>query len=273
MDRPTTWWIRAYLLFATVQGLGIGLTGLIVPAEMQIPIRDISPLNHRFVAALYVGGAVGVLLAALAKRRSEARLFIVGFGFATGLILILTGLHWSDFMADPLPHRQLWIVDYVLDPLLAALLVPLAGLWPPRHGARHALTPLFVVEAVAFGGLGLPLLFAPDVVARFWPWSLQPIVLGQLYACFILTFAVGAILAARETSQRGIRDFLIASFALTLLVLFVSVLHVDRFKPEPVTGVWFGAFGLGAVAFGVGLIVLARPTAWRRRGAQPVSQT
>ena len=30
-----TWWIRAYLLFAAIQGLGIGLTGLLVPSEMQ----------------------------------------------------------------------------------------------------------------------------------------------------------------------------------------------------------------------------------------------
>ena len=41
------WWLRAYLAFAAVQGLGIGLTGLLVPAEMQIPLR-ISPLNARF---------------------------------------------------------------------------------------------------------------------------------------------------------------------------------------------------------------------------------
>lgn len=266
-----TWWIRVYLLFATVQGLGIGLTGLIAPSEMQIPIRDITPLNHQFVAALYVGGAVGVLLAALAKRRSEARLFVVGFGFATGVILILTLIHWSDFMADPLPHRQLWMIDYVLDPVLAVLLVVFAGMAPPAKGARHALTPLLVVEAIAFGALGLLLLFFPDVAAHYWPWSLQPIVLGQLYACFILTFAVGAALAARETSQRGIRDFLIASLCMTMLVLLVSVMHLDRFKAELVTGVWFAAFGLGAVACAVGLVVQSRPAALSR-GTEPVSQ-
>ena len=74
-----TWWIRGYLLFAAVQGFGIGLTGLIAPAEMQIPLR-ITPLNTRFVAALYVAGGIGVLLAALSRRRSDARLFVVGFG-------------------------------------------------------------------------------------------------------------------------------------------------------------------------------------------------
>jgi len=53
------------------------------------------------------------------KRRSDARLFVVGFGFATAVILVLTLQHWSEFMADPLPHRPVWIFDYVVDPLLA----------------------------------------------------------------------------------------------------------------------------------------------------------
>src|SRR4051794_25041927 len=130
------WWIRAYLGFAAIQGLGIGLTGLLLPGEMQIPLR-ISPLNSRFVAALYVAGGVGVLWGAIrARRRWEPRLFVLGFGLATGLILVVTLRHWSDFMGDPLPHRPVWIFDYVADPLLALLLVPLAGLWP-AFGERH----------------------------------------------------------------------------------------------------------------------------------------
>src|SRR5438067_6801600 len=104
MGRRTDWFVRGYLLFAALQGFGIGLTGLFVPPEMQIPLR-ITPLNARFTAALYVAGGIGVLLAATSKRRAAARLFVVAFGFATLLILVLTVVHWSDFMADPLPHR------------------------------------------------------------------------------------------------------------------------------------------------------------------------
>ena len=256
------WWIRGFLLFAAVQGLGIGLTGLLFPSEMQIPLR-ITPLNSRFVAALYVAGGIGVLLAALGKRRSEARLFVVAFGFVTLLILILTIIHWSDFMADPLPHRDVWIFDYVVDPLLALVLVPIAGLWPPASGVRHSLTPLLIVQAVLFSALGLVLLFAPDLASAYWPWTLPPI-LGQLYAAFILTFAVGAALAARETSPLAIRTFVIASLALAVLVLIASALHVDRFKSEPVTVVWFATFGLGAVAFAVALAIQRRSSAGRR---------
>lgn len=249
-ERWLDWAVRGYLVFAAVQGFGIGITGLVMPSEMQIPLR-LTPLNDRFVAALYVAGGVGVLLAAFSPRRAATRLFCIGFGLATLMILGLTLLHWSDFMADPLPHRPVWIFDYVVDPILALLLIPLAGLWPARGGKSNRLSWLLMTEAVIFGALGLTLLLAPEIAAMYWPWALPPIA-GQLYACFVLTFAIGAVLAARETEPRAIRDFLIASLSLCLLVLFASSLHFDRFKADPVTLAWFALFGLGAVAFGVG---------------------
>jgi len=107
---------------------------------------------------------------------------------------------------------------------------------------RHALTPLLIAEALVFGALGLLLLLLPETAAAVWPWALPPL-LGQLYSCFVLTFAVGAALTARESSPLAVRNFLIASLSLTVLVLCVSVLHFDRFKPEPVTAIWFAAFG------------------------------
>jgi hypothetical protein len=249
------WLIRAYLVFAAIQGLGIGLTGMLLPSETQIPLR-ISPLNARFVAALYIAGGVGVLWGAFARRREEARLFVVCFGFATGIILILTIAHWSDFMADALPHRPIWIFDYVVDPLLALVIVPLYGLWPPRVGVRHRLTPLLIVQGTVLGVLGLALLFFPDAVAPLWPWALPPL-LGQLYACFFLTFALGAFLAARETEPRAIVGFTLSSLALAVLVLVASLLHLDRFKAEPVTWVWF-------IVWGIGLCALSTAMLWQR---------
>jgi hypothetical protein len=224
---------------------------MLAPPEMQIPLR-ISPLNARFVAALYLAGGIGTLLAAFARRRSEVRIFVIGFGLATGLILVLTIANWAEFMADPLPHRAVWIFDYVADPALAVLVVPLASLWPPRSGARHALSPLLVIQAIAFALLGAALVLVPDAVAPVWPWVLPPL-LGQLYGCFFLTYALGAALAARDTEPRAISIFMASTLALMVLVLIASVLHVDRFKPEPVTWVWFAAFGLGAVVFAAAL--------------------
>ena len=256
-----TWWIRAYLVFAAIQGLGIGLTGLVAPSEMQIPLR-LSPLNARFVASLYAAGGVGVLWAAVrARKKTEARLFVVAFGVATGLILIVTLLHWPDFMSDPLPHRPVWIFVYVADPLLALIIVPLAGLYPslaplPARLAtvRRGETLLLRAEALIFGVVGLALLLAPDTMAALWPWNLQPVVAAQVYGCFFLTFALGALFAASEVEPRAVAAFILSSLTLGVLVLVVSTIHLDRFKPEPVTWLWFGAFGVATLAFAAALL-------------------
>lgn len=252
MIRPMTWWMRAYLIFATVQGLGIGLTGLVLPSEMQIPL-SISPLNARFIAALYAAGAIGLLFASFARYQSEARLFVLGFGLLTGMVLVLTVLHWSEFMADPLPHRPIWIFDYVADPLLALALIPLAGLLPIRGGRRHGLTLLLTIQAVIYAILGLTLLFAPEVAAVYWPWNL-PVLLSQVYACFFIAFAVGALFAARETQPGPVRNFIASSLALTVLVLVASLIHLGSFRQTPSTWFWFGAFGLGTLIFAAALI-------------------
>jgi hypothetical protein len=192
----------------------------------------------------------------------------VGFGVATLLILCLTLLHWPDFMSDDLPHRQVWMFVYVADPLLALILVPLAGLWPPRPGRRHSLTPLLWVEAAVLGILALVLLLAPEAAAAYWPWALPPVA-GQLYACFVLTFAIGAALAARETDSRAIRDFLIASLSLCVLVLLASTLHLDRFKPAPISAAWFALFGCGALAFGWAVASVTRHSAQVQPAVRP----
>lgn len=251
MDQAMPWWLRWFLLLGTGQALLIGVTGLLTPEEIQIP-APMSPLNARFVAALYVGAAVGVALSAQMRTRSAARPLAVGFAVAVSLILMVTVLRWSEFTADGLRHRETWLVTYIVDPILALLVVPAAyrgTSWAARH---HRLTPLFTVEAALLGGLGLLLLVAPQAGAVIWPWAL-PAVLAQLYACFFLALAVAALLTARAARPAAIRIFTICSLALIVSVLLVSSLHLPRFKPGPETWVWFGVLVLGAGAFALAL--------------------
>jgi hypothetical protein len=168
MDQAMPWWLRWFLLLGTGQALLIGLTGLLAPEEIQIPV-PMSPLNARFVAALYVGAAVGVALSAQMRQRAAARPLAVGFSAAVGLLLIVTLLHWSEFTADGLRHRETWLVTYIVDPLLALLVVPAAYRRTSWAASHHRLTPLFTVEAVLLGGLGLVLLVAPQAAAAIWP--------------------------------------------------------------------------------------------------------
>ncbi len=262
METAVPWWLRAYFLFATLQLGALGVTGFVSPDDIQIPLR-MTPLNVRFVAALYLTSAVAVLLAALSRRRAEARLFALGFAFGTLVITLQIFVRWNDYMAPTLPHREGFLGAYLLDLALALVVVPTAGYLtiPPR--ARNRLTPLFLVEATTFAVVGVVLLVAPNLAAKVWPWAL-PSVLSQLYAAFFLSLALGAFLAAGEAQPRAIRSFTLTSFALTVFVLVASLLHLPRFKPEPVTWVWFAVFGVGAVAFAT---ALAGERVIRSRGA------
>src|SRR5205823_7783837 len=145
IGRPVPWWVRAYLLLGAFQGVGIGLTGFFDPGGIQIPFQ-MSPLNARFVGALYLASGIGVLAAAFSRRREETRLFVVAFGLATLLILLVTALHWTAFMGDGLPHRVSWIASYVGDPLLALAVVVAARFAPPQHSARRRFVALLLVE-------------------------------------------------------------------------------------------------------------------------------
>jgi hypothetical protein len=43
-------------------------------------------------------------------------------------------------------------------------------------------------------------------------------------------------------------------------VVIASALHVDRFKPEPLSIGWFALFGVGMIAFGSAALLSLRRT-------------
>jgi hypothetical protein len=246
------WWVRAYLLLGAAQGMVLGITGLLAPPELQVPLR-VTPLNARFVAALYTAAALGLVLSALVRHRRDAQIFVVGFGVATTLIAIVTVLHWSEFMDPALPHRPLWLTAYVVDPILAFVIVPTAGFWrfPTTRDRGLRLAPL-AVGASVLAAAGLVLVLLPQVAVALWPWTLTP-VLSQVYGGFFLAFATGGALALREARPIMVRNLAAVLLTMTSLVLVVSLIHFDRFKPGPVTWIWLAVFALGALASGLGL--------------------
>jgi hypothetical protein len=267
-DDVMPWWLRLYLILGTVQGMGLGLTGLIVPAEMQIPLR-VTPLNARVAAAMYTAAALGLLVAAFG-RRAHARILVFCFALATSLILVVTLVHWQSFMDSSLPHRPLWIGAYVVDPILAALVIPSAGFLRAGHPhGRNPLSVLFVVAAIALVIPGAVLLIAPGFASAVWPWALPP-VLAQVYGGFFLAFAAAGVLAAREMHPAPVRIVTVAFFAFAVLVLLASYLHLARFAPGPRSWLWFGGFIALGLAFGTALVRDLFATMLRRRDRQPM---
>lgn len=250
-------WLRVFLLINVVQDLAIGF-GLIAPARIVVPLKGLTPLNARFIAALYLGGGITILLAALVRRAVDARIALYAFDVITMLVLVMTFVYWPRFTVDGLPW--LWLTTYVVDPVLATFAIIALGLGRPADPGRHRLSGLFAAQAAVFGACGLALLLAPDAVLAGWPWTLTRL-LARVYAAFFIAFAVGAVLSAGERRPEALRPFVGGSLALLLLTLGVSLLHLDRFDQGGIRWLWFAIHVLGVAAFGYALVSLSRPSA------------
>lgn len=252
--RPVPIWLRALFLINVVLLAPQGI-GLVSPGNIPFPVA-VSPLNARFIGALYLAAAVGMILSALGDDLADIRIFLFGFAVIALLVLAVTIAYWSDFAAKRVP--VIWLFTYVVDPVAAAAaLLTLRPLRPARPGA-HRLTTLFVLQGGLFGVVGIVLLVTPGVAALIWPWKIDPL-LSQVYGAFLLAFAVGALLAAREARPAAVLPTVASTAVLAALTLIVSFVHLDRFAPGLASGIWFGVFALALVAFAAALVWLLRP--------------
>lgn len=253
--RSPPWWLRAFLLVNVVQDIGLGLSGLLLPEHFLIPLKGLTPLNARFVGSLYLGGGVVILCAALTRRVVDTRIPLWSFFVITVLVLGMTLAYWRDFTVGGVP--KLWMLTYVVDPIVVPVAIATLGLvWPAASG-RHRLTVLFLTQAVVLGGVGIALLIASDAVLAAWPWAIDRL-LARVYAAFFLAFAVGALLAAYERRPRAVQAFLTGSLALLIFTLTTTLLHLDRFSSGPALALWSAVHLAGLAAFGYGLATSLR---------------
>ena len=255
-------WLRLYFLFVLAQALLVG-SAIIQPSWITVVLPwDASPLNARFIAALYLMGAISALLCMIATRYAEVRISLIEIGFVTGVLLLITVPHFGEFTPQNFPYR--WTIFYTIDPLVSALIWWRLRGTDPSLAGRNPLAPLFLTYAAVLGVAGVILLGLPALAASLWPWALPPI-LGQVYSVFFLTFALGGVLAAREPSWAGVRVYVLANLGMLLLIVGVSFWHADRFKPGPVTWGWFALCLAGVVGFGA--VLLRRPGRRLTQGA------
>jgi hypothetical protein len=221
--RPPPWWLRAYLVVGALQGLAIGLTGLLSPANVVGFPLETTPLNTRLVAAFYLAGAVGLALSAAARDVHDTRIFVAGFVLVTGLLLVSTLLYWSEFTAGGVPWP--WLVSYILEPPIGvAALVGLGLLGPAEPGWR----PWFLPLAVLLASIGLAMLLAPHSSAARAPWKVTP-VLARVYAAILLAYALGFGLAVGERRGSALRPLVVSALVFLAGVTVVSIIHRDRF--------------------------------------------
>ena len=113
-------WLRLYFLFVLAQALLVG-SAIIQPLWITVVLPwDASPLNARFIAALYLMGAISALLCMIATRYADVRISLIEIGLVTGVLLLITIPHFGEFTPQSFPYR--WVIFYTIDPLVSALI-------------------------------------------------------------------------------------------------------------------------------------------------------
>lgn len=252
--RPIPIWLRALFLINVILLLPQAI-GLFAPDYIPFPIA-VTPLNARFIGALYLAGASAMLLSGLGAELAHLRIVLFAFAIISVLVLAVTIAYWTDFASKGFPAA--WLAIYLVDPIAAVaalvLLRPLHPAWP----GVHRLTSLFVLESAVFGLTAIVLLVLPDFATLVWPWKINP-VLSQVYGAFLLAFAVAALLAARESRPAAVRPTIAGTAVLAAGTLLGSMLHLDRFTPGVSSTVWFAVVVLTLIAFATALVLQTRP--------------
>jgi len=240
--------VRLVLWVAAAQALLLLIALVQPPAVVLLVPWPASPLNARFIAALYVALGCGVLLSSLAPTFRQMRIVLVGVAVATALLLVLTLVRMYTHPGEITRFPLFWLLFYAVDPLLVAVVFRRLG-WGGREAGGGAMAPLWLVQTAICGGAGVVLLLAPTPAGSVWPWAItEP--QAQLYSAFFLTLAVASLLAAREPRWDGQRWLVFMIALLAVLVLAVSLLHLSRFRGGPGTVAWMVVFAVEAVVFG-----------------------
>jgi hypothetical protein len=106
---------------------------------------------------------------------------------------------------------------------------------------------LFFMAVILILTLGVALFFAPELVARRWPWSLTPFntrFLGAIYASELVV-VLGLLLINRWTPARVALPI---ALVFTGIVTIVSLIYPDNFNfQRRVTWIWFTVYLVSAL--------------------------
>lgn len=228
--------------------------GLFLPAQIDhfLPFR-VPALHARFIGAMYIAGAVMMLLATASRAWHQVRVVTVILGVWTGLLGIVSLLHLSAFDWSWRP-TWFWWFAYIWFPIGAAFIV-----WNQRHESSHPaeppLSPLLRNFLIALGTcavvIALGLLLRPHMMIALWPWGITPL-LTQIYSAPFLAYGIGSLYAARQHGWSEARIPVIATLVLTSVAFVTSFLHTNLFNVgNPSTWAWFGGLGLAALGLAV----------------------
>jgi hypothetical protein len=229
----------------------VAVWGLFFPTEIAraLPIAA-PPLHARILGAMYLSGAVFMVLGILAREWSEVRVLIIILAVWTGMLGLVSALNLAAFNWGRGP-AWFWFIAYVGFPLLAFWVA-----WCQRRVRDHPGGPvlrrgvrMFLAgEGAVATALGLALLFAPRGMVALWPWAIPPL-LAHIYSAPFLAYGLGSLYAATQPTWTEVRIPVLGTLVFALAVLVASWLHLNLFHfATPSAWIWFGGFGIVSVA-------------------------
>jgi hypothetical protein len=229
----------------------VAFWGWFRPVEIMsaIPL-SVLPLHARFLGAMYLAGAVLMLLGMIARRWSEVRVITLMLALWTGAIGIISVLHVAAFDWS-LRTTWFWFVAYIAYPLI--------GLWIAwcQHGeaaadpgcALSSLLRMYLsVQGMIAVALALALLLAPRFMTTVWPWPTSTL-LTQIYGAPFLSFGLGSLYASRQDTWREVLIAALGTLVFCIGALVASVIHANLFNPHTLSAwCWFGGFAANSLA-------------------------
>lgn len=238
---------RAYFLAVGLFALWVGLFGYLFPALVKWAIPwQVPPLHARFIASMYLAGAVLMFGAARAANLSQIRIAVVMAPVWTGMLLLVSLLHLDEFDWYH-PPVWFWFFAYVLYPVWGFWLA-----WRCREGASPvqgdaAAMPVrrfFAMVSLASLTLAFCLFFFPAFMVGLWPWPVTGL-LAQIYSGPFMSFGVGAAMLSRCRHREEMRLASLSIGVFCVLVLLASLLHVKLFQPLGMPGMlWLTVFAI-----------------------------
>jgi hypothetical protein len=229
----------------------VAFWGLFRPASIAraIPFM-VPPLHARFLGAMYLSGAVFMVLGMLGRQWHEVRVVTLTLAVWTGMLGIVSLFHLEAFNWSR-EQVWFWFMAYICYPLVALWVA-----WCQRHENDHPVGPeladalrfyLYAQGTVAVV-LALALLFAPRFMTTLWPWKI-PVAVAHIYGAPFLSFGVGSLYAARQRAWSEVRILILGTLVFAVGVLAVSRIHVQLFNfRTPSAWIWFGGFGFVSIA-------------------------
>ncbi len=211
-----------------VFSVGITLNVLTTQTDRFFAWTIATPMTAAFLGAAYWSSCLLELLAARERLWVRARIAVPAVLLFTLLTLIVTLLHLDKFhMASPEMITRLgtwfWLFVYASVPIVMGALwlmqLRVRGSDPPRNNPppqwmRVGLT----LQAAILIPFGIALLFVPEAIAPYWPWTLTALT-GRAIGAWLLAIGVAAAQSVWENDLERVRIATISYAVFGLLEL------------------------------------------------------